>query len=366
MTLSFYVIRRFLANLLKVQIGILSLLLLISTTDELQFLAGKGANISTVISLISTSMPEQLELTFPLVVLLGSLFTFLGLARSSELVVIRASGISALRILFAPVVVSMIIGVLIIAVFNPIVAITIKKHADIRDSFSSGRNSLLSLSGDGIWLRQASDTSHFVIRARSSSGDGVTLFNVEFHEFSGDGQLIRRVNAQRAQLIPNQWRLSQATQWRFLDRNLSETSDVRPFDVLTIPTDLTSDKILEGFAKPNNISIWNIPAFITQLEASGFSAIHHRLFFQAQLSGPLLLAAMALIGAVFALRPSRFGNSGMMALMAVLSGFLLYALKNVAESLGEAQQVPIVMAAWAPAGAAMLLALSLLLHLEDG
>lgn len=366
MTLSLYIVRQFFLSLFKVQIGIFSLLFLIAATEELTFLANKNSDLSTALTLIATRIPEQLALTFPLVVLLGSLFTFLGLSRSSELVVIRASGISAFRTLIPPIIIAVILGVMAIAILNPVVAATIRKHTEIRDSFSKSRTNQLSLSGDGIWLRQANETSFFVIQARNLSGDGVILFNVRFHEFTTNGRLLRRVEAQRAQLMDGEWRLTQATQWRFLDRNLNARSDIRPFDVLYLPTDLNSEDILESFAPPDRMSIWKIPAFIVQLEASGFTSVRHRLFLQSKLSEPILLVAMVLIGAVFAFRPSRFGSVGLMALLAVLSGFLLYALKNIAESLGEAQAIPIGLAAWAPAVAALFFALALLLHLEDG
>lgn len=366
MILSLYIARKFCANLVKVQIGIATLAVLLIATEELQFLTGRNASFLDAMSLIGSRLPEQFVITFPLVILLGSLFTFLGLSRTSELVVVRASGISALHILAAPLIVASLLGIFIVAALNPIVAATIRKYEEIHSDYSTSQRNSLSLSNDGIWLRQANETSYLIIQARGSSGDGVVLFNVRFNEFDTDGRLTRRIEAQRAQLSDGEWRLTQAMQWRFAARGQSQATDIRPFDVLTIPTNLTSDEILESFATPNKISIWKIPVFILQLEASGFSTIRHRLFLQSQLSSPLLLIAMVLIGAVFAFRPSRFGNTGVMALLAVLSGFVLFALKSVAESLGEAEQISIALAAWAPACAALLLAVTLLLHLEDG
>ena len=55
-----------------------------------------------------------------------------------------------------------------------------------------------------------------------------------------------------------------------------------------------------------------------------------------------------------------------MMLFAVLAGFSLYFLKDFAESLGGSGAIPIMAAAWTPPLAAILLALGLLLHLEDG
>ena len=73
-----------------------------------------------------------------------------------------------------------------------------------------------------------------------------------------------------------------------------------------------------------------------------------------------------LIGAVFTLRHTRFGKTGLMVLSAVLAGFVLYFISSLTHVMGENGQVPIALAVWAPPIAAILLAMSLLLHLEDG
>ena len=114
------------------------------------------------------------------------------------------------------------------------------------------------------------------------------------------------------------------------------------------------------------MGFWDLGRFIGQMEDSGFSGQRHRLFLQTELAKPALYAAMVLIGAAFALRPSRFGQTGVMILLAVLAGFALYFLKDFAESLGGQGDIPILVSAWTPPLAAILLAVSLLLHLEDG
>jgi lipopolysaccharide export system permease protein len=50
----------------------------------------------------------------------------------------------------------------------------------------------------------------------------------------------------------------------------------------------------------------------------------------------------------------------------VASGFALFTISKVAEEFGQSGALPAVLAAWAPAGAGLMLAVSLLLHLEDG
>jgi lipopolysaccharide export system permease protein len=87
----------------------------------------------------------------------------------------------------------------------------------------------------------------------------------------------------------------------------------------------------------------------------------HRL-----LAIPVVFFAMVLIGAAFSMRHVRFGGLGYMALGCVLSGFGYFFLSDIAAALGASGAVPVLIAAWAPPLSAVLLALGLLLHLEDG
>ena len=66
------------------------------------------------------------------------------------------------------------------------------------------------------------------------------------------------------------------------------------------------------------------------------------------------------------MRHTRFGGTGVAVLCAVLLGFGLYFIRSFAQILGENGQIPILLAAWAPPVASVLLALGLLLHAEDG
>ena len=106
--------------------------------------------------------------------------------------------------------------------------------------------------------------------------------------------------------------------------------------------------------------------FIAQLEHSGFSARRYAVWFQMELARPLFLVALVMMAAAFTMRHSRLHNSGVSVLTAVLLGFGLHYIRNFAQILGENGQIPILLAAWAPAVASFLLAFGILLHMEEG
>ena len=135
---------------------------------------------------------------------------------------------------------------------------------------------------------------------------------------------------------------------------------------VTLPSDLTAERIRDSFGTPSAIAFWDLPAYIADLERAGFSAQAYRLWFQMELAQPLLMAAMVLVAAGFTMRHVRFGGTGRMVLYALLAGFGIYFLRNFAQALGNSGQIPILVAAWFPPLTAAMLSLALLLHLEDG
>jgi lipopolysaccharide export system permease protein len=114
------------------------------------------------------------------------------------------------------------------------------------------------------------------------------------------------------------------------------------------------------------IAIWDLPQFITELRWAGFSARAHRVWFQIELALPLLMGAMVLVGAGLTMRHARFSQTGLLALMTIVFGFTIFFIRNFAQVMGENGQIPVALAAWSPPVAAILLAVSLVLHLEDG
>ncbi len=366
MTIWRYITQRFLTRVVVVLGLILGLVLLLTMIDNLSRAAGAGRGAEFAVRLTLTQAPGTLSKVMPLVLMLASLWTFLGLSRSSELVILRAAGVSALRFLLYPVILAILIGGVAVAVLNPIVAATTQAHSDLRDEMSRRGSNVLSLSEDALWLRQGGEDGQTVIEARGVSADGLIMFGVRMHEFDTNGDLSSRIEARSATLTGNEWVLRGALRWSLTGGPNDSLGGAEQLQELRLPTDLSQERILDTFALPAAVSIWELPSFIYALEKAGFSAQRHAVFFQTELARPLLFAAMVLIGAAFALRNARFGQTGVMILLAIFSGFLLYFFKDLTESLGNAGSVPIYLAAWTPPVVAILLSVTILLHLEDG
>ena len=128
MILHLYIARRLLRALGIVTAVFIAILLPIDLAEQLRRI-GPELCFGPVFELAMLNLPRTLYQLVPLFVLLATLLLFLGLARSSELVVIRASGRSALRAVASPMIVAAGFGAMAVAVLNPIVATTSQQYA---------------------------------------------------------------------------------------------------------------------------------------------------------------------------------------------------------------------------------------------
>ncbi len=365
MTLHLYLARRFTKSIMMVLGIFFIILMLLDMVEQIRRFGSTEASFGTLLTLTLLNVPETLYTILPLIAILATLSMFLSLARSSELVVARASGRSALHSLIAPLFVAIVFGVFAVAVFNPIVAATSKQYETLADRLS-GRETQLSVSDDGLWLRQGGDEGQTVIRAERTNLDGTILSGVTFLGFNPEGGPAFRIEADRAKLVPGAWQIESAKEWRFDTESEIPEAEAFETEQMSLASNLTRDQILDSFGTPSAIPIWELPRFISDLEKAGFSARNYRTFFHMELALPLFIVAMVLVGAGFTMRHTRFGRTGLMVLMALGLGFTLYFIRNFAAILGENGQIPILLAAWGPPVAAVLLPLGLLLHLEDG
>jgi len=363
MILHFYFARKFFWTFAMIALVFVVLLGLIDLVDELQDFP--ELPFWSVVEIVLLNLPRANYEILPLVMILATVALFLRLSRSSELVVVRAAGRSALKGLGAPVTVAALIGIVTITMLNPIVAASSKRYNDLVNGYAGGDSNVLAIASEGLWLRQGGTNGQTVIHAIRASSDVSVLFNTTFISFEPGGTPLSRINAETAELKQGEWLLSNVKLWD-LSAGINPEATARQMDQLSVPSALTQDRIIDSFGKPEYIPLWDLPAFISQLEEAGFSARRYAVWFQMELSRPLFLIALVMVSAAFTMRHARLSNTGMSVLTAVLLGFTLYYIRNFAQILGENGQIPILLAAWAPPVASFLLAIGILLHMEDG
>ena len=184
--------------------------------------------------------------------------------------------------------------------------------------------------------------------------------------FNARGDITGRIFSRTAILSDGQWVFTNGKRWVVSREQPNAESTADEFDILRFDTDITPEQILDGYPKPQNVPIWDKWRMINTIGEAGFATLPHVLQLHAELARPLMLMAMMIIGAAFTLQNARLGNLGVSVFLALVCGFSLYFLQNLAMTLGEAGEIPVFAAAWAPPLAAIFIAVGLFLRFEDG
>jgi len=177
--------------------------------------------------------------------------------------------------------------------------------------------------------------------------------------YGANDRFAGRIDAKSGRLQDRAWLLQDA--W------VSDTNG-RPthHDSFTLDTTLTPEQIQESFRSPDTLSFWDLPSFIRAAQAAGFSATRYQLYLYTLYALPALFAAMVLMAASFSLRISREGGTAKVILFSAACGFAVYFFTDLTRVLGQSGTVPVLLAATAPAVAAILIGMTLLFNQEDG
>jgi lipopolysaccharide export system permease protein len=358
-TLYRYLAAQFLIGVVAIYAIFLMLAFSIDIVGLLNRTAGHNVPGATAVVMAVLQLPDLGQKMLPFAILFGGVFTFVRLSRSRELVATRAAGVSAWDFLLPPLTVAVLIGVFTVTVFTPVSASMFSEFAGLEARYVKGEESQLSVSANGLWLRQGDSQQQSVIHALRVAQQGEHLQDVLVFLYGAGDHFTGRIDAKSAQLQDQFWLLN--------DAYVSDARGVPVhYDSYRLATTLTPEQIVASSIAPDALSFWKLPGYIRAAQAAGFSANWYQLYLYHLYALPALFAAMVFMAASFSLKLGREGGIAKVVLLSAACGFGVYFFQELTTVLGRSNAVPILLAATAPALAAILIGMTLVFSHEDG
>lgn len=362
-TLSVYLGWQFILSFVGLLAVISGLILLFDTIELMRRAVGdENLAFTTVLAMAVLKMPHTVQAVLPFTVMIAMMFALFRLSRGHELIVMRSAGVSVWQFLAPALILAGGLGVLNLAAVDPLAANMYESYQRMDQTLLRKNAASLNIGKAGLWLREERDKRGVVVHAAGVRQDGGTLHLNDVSIFRTDinEKLEGRYSAENGQLAHGQFHLQ-----RVWDMVPGKPPTFR--DALDLPTSITFQQVENSFAPPETLSFWELPAFIKFSQASGFSALPHRLYWQSLLATPFLLCAMVLLASAFFLTPNaRLAGWTARGIAGVSTGFLFYFFSRFTYALGLSATLPLGLAAWAPTAVAGLLGLAYLFHREDG
>lgn len=318
-----------------------------------------------VMSMAAFKLPDILLQLLPFAMLIGTIVWLHRLNQRHELTAIKAAGLPARRFLTGPAIACVLVGLLALTVVNPLAAMFTKTYERwYAEAFPGSVRGLIT-NGGSAWLRQTdpeSGRTYFLYgqNIQSSLQEAVTTLGpATIFIFQQNGGFLTRLEAQTATLEAGAWVLSEA---RLIGRGMQNS--LQPSTV-RLPTKLTAEQLRDSFTPPATLNVWELGKFVQVLAATGFPSARHAMAYAKLLALPALGLAMFALAIPFGLRFTRHSTLARSIGLGVGLGFTFYLLGNFVAAYGLAGRLNPSLAAWLPVGVGLLVALALVIYLQE-
>ncbi|MGB6138562.1 MAG: LPS export ABC transporter permease LptG [Shewanella sp.] len=282
-------------------------------------------------------VPRDIEMFFPMAVLLGALIGMGMLASNSELVVMQASGMSRLQITQSAMktAIPLMIMVMVLGEWGAPVA---EKSAKELQAVKVSGGSLIK-SNRGIW---AKDGDMFVNIGEVQNVD--MLNSVSLYKFNDNLELTSVTHAEKAVFTGDLWQLSGVE-----NTSVQDDRVVREF----LETDewqstLTPDKLSVVSVKPESLSIRGLVDYLDYLETNQQDPSRYELALWRKIMQPITVAVMMLVALSFVFGPLRTVTMGARVLLGVVAGFSFYISNQIFGPMSLVYELPAFVGAVAP------------------
>ena len=346
-------ITRILAVLVMLVIVLLALDLLAKTGD---ILAVAGNTQAQVWHYAELRLPQLIQQFLPYSVLLATIITLLTLNQNSEVIAMKAAGLSAHQVL-APLLLTALIVSGVSFVFNE--RIVTRATASLKAWEASDYAAVPEASNlrANVYVTDGED----VLSAASQSGVGnnIVMRNVTWYDRDPEGQIVARSDAATARFANPGWVLENGDQFRVQD------ATTRPFDRLVVGEDLTVETVGLASVDPDTMSFFELKQSIDAYEEAGRRTSELKAKWWHKLSGPLSAFLMPLLGAIAAFGLARSGQLFVRAIIGMALGFAYSVVDNAALAMGSFGGYPPLLAAWAPFVLFALIGETVLIRTEE-
>ncbi len=356
-TLTFYLARLFVTRILGVLILlvlVLQMLDLLSESGDILAVPGNGE--AELWYYVSLRVPQLIARFLPYSVLLATLFTFWPLNQNSEVIAMRAAGLSAHQIL-APMLLTASLISLISFTFNETVvtrATGTLKQWDAARYYPIPKDTGVRAN---VYLRDGTN----ILTAEKVTGTGaaIVMTGVTWYRRDAGGMVTEQLRSPRATWVSPGWRLDSPRRFDV------KTTDLKAVPAQIVAPGVTPDQVLITRVDPDGQNIFELSRSIDALKAAGRRTSELEAKWWHKISGPLSALLMPLLGSVAAFGLARSGQLLVRAVAGMALGFAYFVVDNAALAMGNFGGYPVIVAAWAPFMLFALLGETVLVRTEE-
>jgi lipopolysaccharide export system permease protein len=335
MILDRYILREFVRLFIFMVICFVGLYLIIDFFEKIKMFLSNSATPLQMASFFLFNIPMIISLTLPAAVLISALVTFGVLSKNSEIVAMKANGISLYRTSLPLIIMAGVICVIAFLFSEFITPFTNQKA----DHILKVEVQLGSFKQNQIWYRGKNGIYNFrIFYPEKQLLQGVTInyLNQQF-------QMTMRIDAQSAEWKDGRWAFSNVMITRFQDGDFPIVERL-PQALIDLPERPADFMIAQRDA--DKMGYLELSKYIKKLQSDGYDTTRYRADMHGKIAFPLVSIILVIIGVSFSLRSERSGGVTQSIGAGIVIGFSYWLVFAFAMSLGRSGTLPPLLAAW--------------------
>jgi lipopolysaccharide export system permease protein len=315
------------------------LYLIIDFFEKIKMFLSNNATLSQMASFFLFNIPMIISLTMPAAVLLSALITFGVLSRNSEIVAMKANGISLYRTSLPLILMAGIICIIAFLFSEFITPLTNQKADHLLKVEVQKQRALSSFKHELIWYRGKSGIYNFkIFNPEKQLLQGVTI-NYLNRQF----EMTMRVDAHSAEWKDGRWVFSDVMITRFPEGDFPLVERL-PTALIDLPEKPADFMIAQKDA--DKMGYLELSKYIKKLQSDGYDTTRYRTDMHGKIAFSLVSIILAVIGVSFSVRSERSGGVTQSIGAGIVIGFSYWLVFAFAMSLGRSGTLPPFLAAW--------------------
>jgi lipopolysaccharide export system permease protein len=339
-TLTLYLSRLFITWI----IGMLVMLVLVMQTLDLlgqsgDILAYPGNGEAELLTYVSLRTPQLIARFLPYSVLLATIFSLATLNQNSEVIAMKAAGLSAHQVL-APLILTALAVSLASLAFNERIVTRATATLEAWAAVDYGPIPQDTGVRSNVYLRDGNN----ILLASTVAGDGadMVMTGVTWYRRDADGMIVEQLRSPRATYANPGWRLESPVRF-----DVANTATERLAPVV-VARELGPAEVAISKVDADSQNIFELHRSIEALKDAGRRTTELEGAWWHKLSGPFSAVLMPLLGAIAAFGLARSGQLLIRAVIGMALGFAYFVVDNAALAMGNFGGYPPLVAAWAP------------------
>jgi len=340
--LQIYLLRQFLSTLVVSLFVATSLFLVFDFFERVQVFFREGASVWQAALYIFYKIPLVVQLMMPVAVLVSVLLSIGRLSQLSEVTAMRACGVGLFFLARPLLYAGICISVLMLLAGETVVPWSTKRledlyQFDIQKKAENGR-----LSRSNFWHRSGERFySVDYYESRTSTLYGLSIYQFRPTDFQPRKRVVAASASWNGPHIG--WVMQNAVEYTFDDegKTLQTRFDKLPLVIPERPADFYARK-----TQPEALNFRELRQYVAKLRGEGVPVSNYEVELQSKLSFPIINVILVLVAFPFALLTARSGTMTRSFIAGVSVGFVYYVVHAVSMSLGSAELIPIIPAAW--------------------